>query len=777
MTKTAEEAAQERATFEAKIRKFPDFNALIQAAEAGALGSSGSVASILTVDFTENDENSREAKAAAEMLKIMAQFFALKHNDTLKTYGGNNNADAEDAFIDIDEMRSELIDKIWEYHEAVTTRWFPGDSAKEKRGRRSAGNRVNNILEKFLHARQAVLSEQNQGDPLFAAAPPTKTDFSNALRKISERASELAKSASPPNVRKNDTKKTDNNPPSAANLGNHGETAGVKNVDKAKNEQPLTETSDETEMKKRQEGERKAAKWVGSQQKQQPDENANHIDTNKSHALAIERDNEYYREILRKEKEQNERLREELKNLEAIQETQRQKQRKKKRKREEQENVKTIQAKNHEIRNKIKQIRCEIDNKANESADEDDDDAILPIENNAASTHALPAPTPTIPAPSHPDFSKLIHSLEIDAVRRNVVGVRPRVPFEKYDPQKRGQYNTLMNSFDSAFGCVEGISGNEKVTELAGHWFAGAARKAINAAKPTADDPYGHVAYAKVRTHLDSIYGQDVDSAAEALARLKEGGAATEGSLTAYQDLYMNMLEAESSARAVSSMELLNRRTSLLEIMAARMPNYIEKFFEDYEDGDGYQKLLDFVHTRIKLFRNTQLPTQKTQGTKIHATEIRETYTQELKESPKKEEKTGKCAYCQGFHRTTSCNWLFILSLPERIAIANKARMCFHCMDTTHNAKDCPEKKEISCSVCGKIGHIAMFHGRNILNANDSPSDQRRQNAKDGNVKINDPPMQALMDIPTIKHNTVEKVHDRNNDDDTSTESEAEEEN
>ena len=311
--------AQEKATFEATIRKFPDFDALIQAAEAGALGSSGSLASVRTADFTENDENSREAKAAAELLGIMARFFALKHDDVLQMYGGKDDADAEDAFINIDEMRSELIDKIWEFHEAVTTRWFPGDSAKEKRHRRTAGSRVGNITKKFIDARQAILSEHNQGDPLFATAPPSKSEFSNALQRISERASGLKKSASSPNEGRNDTKKTDNNPPSAADLGNHGETAGVKNDDKDGNnekkdviEEGNTETDDETEMKKRQEGEKKAAEWIGSQQKQQLDNNANHIDevdatinTSESHAIAIEKDNEYYREIQRKEKEEN----------------------------------------------------------------------------------------------------------------------------------------------------------------------------------------------------------------------------------------------------------------------------------------------------------------------------------------------------------------------------------------------------------------------------------------------------------------------------------------
>ena len=756
-------AAERKATFIETLRKFPDFSALIQAAEAGAIGSSGSMISSLTSDFNDSDENSREAKASAETLRIMAQFFSIKHDDILKAHGGSEDADAEDAFLDIDDMRSELVEKLWAYHEAVTTRWFPGTSAKDVRGRRSAGNRINNILDKYLHARHAVLSKQNYGDPLFAVIPPTKTDFSNTLRRMSERASALA------------TEKPDSADDAAA------KESGALEKDGA-------ETDDEAEEKRRQAGDARAAGWVASQEKQniQPDNHKNHNDDD-AEAIATEEENKRLEQVLREEKGKNIRLREELKNLEAIQNMQQKERQQKKRKRENQENVKTIQAKNHEMMNKIKKIRCKIDDEANESADKDDDDAIFSIENNAASTLALPAPTPTILAPSQPDFSKLIHSLEIDAVRRNVVGVRPKEPFQKYDPKKKGQYNMLMNSFDSAFGGVEGISGNEKVTELAGHWFAGAARKAINAAKPTVNDPLGHLAYAKVRTHLDSIYGQNVDSAAEALANLKEGGVVAKDNITAYQDLYMNMLEAESSAVAVNSMELLNRRTSLLEIMAARIPFYIEKFFEDYEDGDGYQTLLDFVHTRIKLLRNTQLPEQKTQLIKIHVTEAREladnsqrygpmTYTQELRESPRKEEKTEKCAYCQGLHKTTLCNRLLILSLPERIAIANKARMCFHCMDMTHNAKDCPEKNEISCSLCGRKGHITMFHGRNILNAN-NPSDRSRQNAKDAHLRITDPPTQALMDIHTIKHNPAEKIYGRNNDDDTSTESETEEEN
>ena len=193
MAKTEAELAQEKATFEETIRKFPDFNALIQAAEAGALGSSGSLASVRTADFTENDESSRDAKSAAELLGVMARFFAIKHDDVLQTYGGKNDADAEDAFINIDDMRSELVDKIWEYQEAVTTRWFPGESTREKRHRRTAGSRITNIIKKFIMTRQAILAENNKGEPLFAVAPPSQSDFSNALRRMSQRTSGIAK--------------------------------------------------------------------------------------------------------------------------------------------------------------------------------------------------------------------------------------------------------------------------------------------------------------------------------------------------------------------------------------------------------------------------------------------------------------------------------------------------------------------------------------------------------------------------------------------------------
>merc|ERR1712013_535214 len=100
------------------------------------------------------------------------------------------------------------------------------------------------------------------------------------------------------------------------------------------------------------------------------------------------------------------------------------------------------------------------------------------------------------------------------------------------------------------------------------------------------------------------------------IANLKEGGAVPRNSLTAYQDFYMNMLEAESAALATDSMEVLNRRSNLLEIMHARIPDYIEKFFEEYKDGDGYQKLLDFVYIILTFSRIPSCQRKKRKSSK-----------------------------------------------------------------------------------------------------------------------------------------------------------------
>ena len=354
------------------------------------------------------------------------------------------------------------------------------------------------------------------------------------------------------------------------------------------------------------------------------------------------------------------------------------------------------------------------------------------------------AATCNLASHAEPVFAELINAMKLDVIRRNVEKVRPQTLFSQYNAKKKTEYNSNMNSFDLAFGLKDGITGNEKLTELSGHWFAGSARNAIIATAPTEDDPRGDVAYAVVRQHLDRIYGQDVDSAADALSRLKEGGVIAKDNVGAHHNLYLDMLAAHNHAISVNNAELFDRKSTLQEVLAARMPFYAEKFFEDYERSDGFDKLLKFLVKRIDIIKLVQVHTQKTQTVKINATEAKEakqqqygpnTFSQQLQNSPKKDQPE-ECQYCQSFHKTHLCNRLLILSLEERVSAVSKLRLCFHCLTSGHNAKDCPEKKEVTCTTCNKKGHIAMFHGRPALNPSNGPSESSRRNGNANNVNF-----------------------------------------
>ena len=65
------------------------------------------------------------------------------------------------------------------------------------------------------------------------------------------------------------------------------------------------------------------------------------INTSESHAIAMEKDNQYYEVVQKKERAENDRLREELKNLEAINELARTKQIKKEEQKQTQRALKT----------------------------------------------------------------------------------------------------------------------------------------------------------------------------------------------------------------------------------------------------------------------------------------------------------------------------------------------------------------------------------------------------------------------------------------------------
>ncbi|XP_036336104.1 uncharacterized protein LOC118746357 [Rhagoletis pomonella] len=50
----------------------------------------------------------------------------------------------------------------------------------------------------------------------------------------------------------------------------------------------------------------------------------------------------------------------------------------------------------------------------------------------------------------------------------------------------------------------------------------------------------------------------------------------------------------------------------------------------------------------------------------------------------------GKCAYCQGPHRTTKCTRFLAMNHEERVNALKAARLCFNCLKLGHSAKQCP---------------------------------------------------------------------------------------
>ena len=186
---------------------------------------------------------------------------------------------------------------------------------------------------------------------------------------------------------------------------------------------------------------------------------------------------------------------------------------------------------------------------------------------------------------------------------------------------------------------------------------------------------------------------------------------------------------------------MLNRRSSIIEVLQARIPHHTEKFVEECKKAVSFDKLLVFIEFRTTLLKSIQLPQkEKTQTIKIHATETREvknkqfgpkTFAQELSTSPKKvQSEMERCSYCQSAHPFAQCNRLLTMSLPERVDAVVKLRCCFHCGSNEHGAKDCPDKKNVICSLCNRRGHIAIFHGRPALFKQDGQTPAPRRGGK-----------------------------------------------
>ena len=158
-----------------------------------------------------------------------------------------------------------------------------------------------------------------------------------------------------------------------------------------------------------------------------------------------------------------------------------------------------------------------------------------------------------------------------------------------------------------------------------------------------------------------------------------------------------------------------------------RAPFYAEKFFEQYEQGDGFQELLDFILTRINVLKiiQTSITSQTTETEKRgiscqHHHHVTDHQTQPPFQG---------CMYCKNHHDTSRCDKLYCLSLEDRVAAISTLHLCYHCLRPGHNAKSCPDKREVTCSICSRKGHVTLLHGRHLIHSpNDSSNRHQRHN-------------------------------------------------
>ena len=64
-----------------------------------------------------------------------------------------------------------------------------------------------------------------------------------------------------------------------------------------------------------------------------------------------------------------------------------------------------------------------------------------------------------------------------------------------------------------------------------------------------------------------------------------------------------------------------------------------------------------------------------------------------------------KCYVCEEDHRVIECPAMAKASVPERLEIEKKARLCFSCLNRGHSKKDCRSRKK-----CEKGESCPFFH-------------------------------------------------------------------
>ena len=136
-------------------------------------------------------------------------------------------------------------------------------------------------------------------------------------------------------------------------------------------------------------------------------------------------------------------------------------------------------------------------------------------------------------------------------------------------------------------------------------------------------------------------------------------------------------------------------------------------------------------------------PTSKTNATSSQLSSVpaKLTYANRLINSQPKQQSTERCNICGSIHATEDCHQLVNVDVEARMNLLSAKSLCFHCFEANHQAKSCPNRAKVSCSICKKR-HATLLHDRKYsspskLTANALPFRPRAPSTKESHAAAN----------------------------------------
>ena len=299
-------------------------------------------------------------------------------------------------------------------------------------------------------------------------------------------------------------------------------------------------------------------------------------------------------------------------------------------------------------------------------------------------------------------------------------------PAKKFSTGSSLEYRNVMARFDMAVKSP-GMDSRMKLLEMM-HWFAGNAGDVVDCYAASRDSD---LAYATVRSELDSLYGATSDSVVPLIRQLASGKAISEFDHDGHLTLYTRLIFAEATAREVGQMDQLNRRDNIADIAENRVKHIAKKVWElDAKLKRKHGRHINFadfkgiVHEWVGIL-STRKTLMAPPAVKVNVTEVvnaptksqtsrqirkeKESFSSAVKEGVKRQQPSSKCNFCGSVHATEDCATFANLSVDERVKKIQQMRLCFHCFESGHISRNCDAKP--TCLKCQKRHHT-LLHGQ-----------------------------------------------------------------